>query len=130
MELYKAYLRLLVAFPLVILLAYFGLRFLLPRLAPDWSAGRKIRVVEKTALHPRAFLYVVQVDKNYFLLAVTQTNVAFLKDLGRTWADDPPPMEREDDPQSPEPSMRGSFAGLLERLRSKGNQWKGPGNKS
>lgn len=128
MELYKAYLRLLVAFPLVILLAYFGLRFLLSRFAPDWSAGKKIRVVEKTALHPRAFLYVVQVGENYFLLAATQTSVTFIKDLGRAWADDSLAMETGDDPRSAEPSIRRSFAGLLERLKGKGNHWKGPGD--
>ena len=49
MELYYAYLRLLVAFPLVIALIYFGLRFLMPYFAPALGMGRRMKVVERLA---------------------------------------------------------------------------------
>lgn len=85
MELYYAYLRLLVAFPLVIALLYFSLRFILPFFAPALSMGRRLRVVERIALNNKAFLYVVNVDKQYFLLAATPNSVTLLKDLGEGW---------------------------------------------
>ena len=129
MELYVAYLRLLIAFPLVMILAYWGLRFLLPRLAPVWGTGKRIQVVERTALHSRAFLYVVKVGEDYFLLATTQNSVTFLKDLGQSWLEDSPLTEADSAFHGPEPFGRRGFAGLLEKLRAKSNQWKGPGGK-
>ena len=127
MELYSAYLRLLVAFPLVMILAYWGLRFLLPRFAPALGMGKKIQVVERVALHPRAFLYIVKVGEDYFLLAATHSSVTLLKDLGRAWAEDSLLTETGTAPPSPEPLSWGSFAGLLEKLKDRRNHWKGPG---
>lgn len=137
LELYYAYLRLLIAFPLVIALAYWGLRYLLPRFAPAWGMGKKIRVVERTALHSRAFLYVVKVGENYFLLAATHSSITLLKDLGRSWEENFLPAETEAGIEtepgdfSREPELPGwsSFAGLLKKLKEKGNQWKGPGGR-
>ena len=127
MELYTAYLRLLVAFPLVMILAYWGLRFILPRFAPVWSMGGEIQVMERAALHSRAFLYVVKVGEDYFLLAATHSSVTLLKDLGRSWAEDSLLTETGSDSQRPETLSWRSFGGLLEKLRAKGNHWKGPG---
>lgn len=126
MDLYIAYLRLFIAFPLVMALAYWGLRFLLPRFAPVWGAGKRIQVVERAALHSRAFLYVVKVGEDYLLLAVTQGSITFLKDLGPSWAENSILTETGNAPGGPELLSRGSFAGLLEKFRAKSNQWKGP----
>ena len=82
MELYYAYLRLLIAFPLIIVLIYFVLRYLLPHCLPAWGAPRRIKVVERAPLTNRAFLYIVKVDDRYFLLAATINSITLLKELG------------------------------------------------
>ncbi|MGI6307386.1 MAG: FliO/MopB family protein [Dethiobacteria bacterium] len=128
MELYAAYLRFFVAFPLVMILAWFGLRFLLPRFAPMLGMGRRIQVLERVALHSRAYLYVVKVGEDYFLLAAAPGSVTLLKDLGPDWAENSLLQETGCmAPRRPESLTRGSFASLLERLGYKGNNWKGPG---
>lgn len=124
MDLYGAYLRFFVFFPLVMLLAYFGLRFLLPRYAPLLGAGRKIQVLEKVALHSRACLYVVRAGENYLLLAVVPGNVTLLKDLGPDWAASY--MQQETGSVDSEGPEALSFTGLWKRLRDKGNNSKGP----
>lgn len=80
--LYDHYLRLLIAFPLVVILTYFCLRFFLPRFAPSLGMGRRIQVVERAALNNRTFLYIIKVGKDYLLLASTGGGVTLLKDLG------------------------------------------------
>lgn len=85
MELVYAYLRLLVAFPLVIALIYFGLRFLVPYFAPSLGRESRLKIVERLPLNNRAFIYVVSVDEHYFLLAATPNAVTLLKDLGEEW---------------------------------------------
>ena len=126
MELYAAYLRFFVAFPLVMILAWFGLRFLLPRFAPMLGMGRRIQVLERVALHSRAYLYVVKVGEDYLLLAAAPGSVTLLKDLGPDWAENSLLQEtglygsQEAGIFNP-----GSFASLLE-LGYKGNNWKGP----
>lgn len=114
MELYYAYLRLLVAFPLVIVLIYFGLRFLMPYFAPALGMGRRMKVVERLALSNRTFLYVVKVDDAYLLLAATPNAVNLLKELGEDW---------EESLQGvPEQHMPLSFAGILRGIRERGSQ--------
>lgn len=129
MDLYLAYLRLLIAFPLVMILAYWGLRFLLQRFAPVWSMEKRIQVVERTALHTRAFLYVVKMGEDYFLLAATPSSVTFLKDLGRAWQEESLLTETGNSHRGLDSLTGGGFAGLLEKLRLKGNQRKGPGGR-
>lgn len=85
MEIYYAYLKLLVALPVVILLAYYGLPLVMRRFAPSLGMGRRVQVIERTALNARTFLYVVKAGKNYLLLAVSQAGVTLLKDLGDDW---------------------------------------------
>ena len=124
MELYGAYLRFFVFFPLVMVLAYFGLRFLLPRYAPLWGVGRNIQVLEKVALHSRAHLYVVRAGEDYLLLAVVPGNVTLLKDLGPDWAAEYLQQETGAvDSRGPEAL---SFTGLWKKLKDRGNNAKGP----
>ncbi|MEW5919734.1 MAG: flagellar biosynthetic protein FliO [Bacillota bacterium] len=129
MELYQAYLRLLLVFPLVIILAYFGLRFFLGRFAPAFGMGRRVQVLERTALNSRTFLYVVKVGDDYLLVGLTANNVVLLKDLGPGWGQDfygelgNTPL-REEKPVS--------FAAILQCLRGgdKAGGWQKPGGES
>ena len=117
MELYQAALRLLLVFPLVIILTYFGLRFFLRRFAPAFGIGRRVQVLERSALNSRTFLYVVKVGDDYLLLGTTATTVVLLKDLGPHWGEDcyGDSENREMHPGGEYPS----FASLLQRLRGK-----------
>ena len=118
MELYYAYLRLLVAFPLVIALIYFGLRFLMPYFAPAMGMGRRMKVVERLALSNRTFLYVVKVDGAYLLLAATPNAVTLLKELGEGWEESLHGVPETAEIQQ----MPLSFAGILRGIRERSSQ--------
>ncbi len=118
MELYQAYLRLLVAFPLVVVLAYLGLRFFLARFAPVFGLGRRVQVLERAALNSRTFLYVVRVGDEYLLLGLTGSNIVLLKDLGPAWGRD---FYAEPEAAGPgREQKKPSFALLLKELRGAG----------
>lgn len=87
MEPYQALLRLLLVFPLVIILTYFALRFFLKRFAPALGMGRRVQVLERVALNSRTFLYVVKVENEYLLIGTSANNVVVLKDLGTDWGE-------------------------------------------
>ena len=115
MELYKVYLRLLLVYPLIIVLAYFGLRFFLHRFAPAFGLGRRVQVLERTALNNRTFLFVVKVDEDYLLIGVSAYTIALLKELGPDWGKD-----FYDNKEGEPPAGEGrlpSFTALLQRLR-------------
>ncbi len=117
MEVYQAALRLLLVFPLVIILTYFGLRYFLGRFAPAFGMGRRVQVLERSALNNRTFLYVVKVGDDYLLVGATVNSVVLLKDLGPHWGED-----CYSDNQNPEPHPQGgypSFASLMQRLQEK-----------
>jgi len=85
MDLYNAYLRLFIYFPLVLFLIYFFLRILLRRLGPSLSSESRISIVERVMISPRVFLLVVRVGDEYFLLSSSATGVTLLKELGSNW---------------------------------------------
>lgn len=118
MDLYLAYLRLFLVFPLVLILAYYGLRFFLSRFAPAFSMGRRVQVLERTALNSRTFLYVVKAGDDYLLVGLCNNNMILLKDLGPHWGRDfyaellNAPLPGQGKPTS--------FNAVLERLRTGG----------
>ena len=115
MELFYAYLKLFVAFPAVMVLLYFTLRYLLPRFAPALGMGRRLRVIERLALNNRTFLYVVNLDKQYLLLAATPHTVTLLKDLGEDWDD---PLQDLSETVVNPPELL-PFAGVLRKITHK-----------
>ncbi len=126
MELYQAALRLLLVFPLVIILTYFGLRFFLKRFAPAFGMGRRVQVLERSALNSRTFIYVVKAGDDYLLVGTTANSVVLLKDLGPHWGEDyyGESENRESNPGDSYPS----FASLLERVAGKKpGDWKSAG---
>ena len=127
MDLYHAALRLLLVFPLVIILTYFGLRFFLGRFAPAFGLGRRVQVLERSALNSRTFLYVVKVGDDYLLVGTTASTVVLLKDLGPNWGEDycGDIENRDVQPGAANPS----FASLLNRLGGKeSGVWKFSGH--
>lgn len=121
MELYKAYLRLLVAFPLVIILAYYGLRYLMQYFGPALSPGRKVQVVERTALQVRTFLYVVRVGREYLLIGSSPAGVSLIKELGEKWEEEGSFNERFSRAKEPP-----GFSQLLEGIKSRLRRKEGP----
>ncbi len=122
MELYQAVLRLLIVFPLVIILTYFGLRFFLRRFAPAFGMGRQVRVLERSALNSRTFLYVVKVGDDYLLVSTTANTVVLLKDLGPNWGEK---FYGENESLEGYPERENlSFAAMLQEMReSKAGSW-------
>ena len=117
MELYQAYLKVLLVFPLILILAYCGLRFFLGRFAPALGMGRRLQVLERTALNSRTFLFVVKAGEEYLLIGTSANTVVLLKDLGRDWEKDYGGEKGET--LWPEQKRPLSFAPILQRLRSK-----------
>ena len=111
-EVYYAFFRLIIAFPIVILLIYGVLRYLLPRFfqPAGYSKNKNIKIVESAALNPRTHLYIVQVKNHYLLLASSSGEVSILKDLGETWREGSP------DPEHGEPLPSGNRPPFLEKI--------------
>jgi flagellar biosynthetic protein FliO len=66
----------------ILVLAYFVLRFALPRmLGVDNTGSGPISLVARYSLEPRKSLYVVQVGKEFFLVGTSETNIQFLTSL-------------------------------------------------
>ncbi|MGQ9824829.1 MAG: flagellar biosynthetic protein FliO [Desulfotomaculales bacterium] len=82
-EIFWAVLRLAVALPLVLALAYLTVKYGMARSRlPTSGVRRRMRVVEQLPLGPRTGLSLVQVGGEYFLLAFHEGKVALLKEYG------------------------------------------------
>lgn len=87
MDFYFAYLRLFLAFPLVILLIYLCFRYVIPRFAPALGMGGSVQVMERVVLNTRTTLFVVRVGDEYLLLASSANGVTLLKVLEEGYSD-------------------------------------------
>lgn len=66
----------------VILLAIWGIRYLMPRLhGLKARSGSALHILERFGLEPRKVLYIVQVGKRRILLGVTDHQINKLADL-------------------------------------------------
>lgn len=66
----------------ILILAYFVLRYVVPRLfGLDNLRSGPMTVVARYSLEPRKNLYIVQIGKEYFLVGTSETNVQFLTSL-------------------------------------------------
>lgn len=95
-ELWGAFLRLLIALPLTLLLAYGALRFALPRRFP-LATGRRMRLVEQLPLGPKAGLWLVQVGDRYYLVAHQEGAVTVV----REYEELPPALPEAAGPAAP-----------------------------
>lgn len=73
-------LKLLVALPVVILLAYISLR-LGKNYMNALSKGRNIKVIETVPIHSKSFVSVVRIGKTYMVLGISEHSVSILKTL-------------------------------------------------
>ncbi len=117
MDLYLAYLRLFLAFPLVLLLIFFCFRYIIPRFAPALGMGGSVQVVERIALTSRTMLFVVRAGDEYLLLASSANGVTLLKVLEEGYS-------AKYAGAGPENNQQGnrSFAGFLSQFRSLGTE--------
>lgn len=82
-EIIFAFIRTLIALPLVVALAYVVIKYGLARrgLAQGGSSGgRRMRVVEQLPLGPKGLLSLVEVGGKYYLLAQTESGFTLLKE--------------------------------------------------
>jgi len=108
-------LRLLIALPLTLLLAYGALKFALPRRFP-LASGRRMRLVEQLPLGPKAGLWLVQVGEKYYLLAHHDGAITTVQEYEEL----PPPVAVE-----AAEALAGfaGWRGLLGRRRTSGGPW-------
>lgn len=75
-------LQVIISLALVLFLAYYSIRVLLPRLqAGRTGYGGNLRVVERLPLGMRSNLCLVKAGEQYFLLGVTPGGMEFLAEL-------------------------------------------------
>lgn len=79
-ELWKALLRLVIFLPLVLLLAYWSIRFGASR-GQMWQGSRNLRVMERIALGQKAGLCIVKVGQEYYLIGISEQKIELLKEL-------------------------------------------------
>jgi flagellar biosynthetic protein FliO len=79
---FTSLLRLVLVLAGILILAFFVLRFAIPRFfgVDNFRTG-PITVVARYSLEPRKSLYIVQVGTEFFLVGTSETNVQFLTSL-------------------------------------------------
>ncbi len=81
-ELFWAAVRLVLSLPLVIVLAYLTIKYGLAR--RQWlfpGARRRMRVLEQLSLGPRTGLSLIQVGREYFLIAFHDGKITLVKEF-------------------------------------------------
>lgn len=73
--------RLMVALPVVLLLAYFALKFGMSRRHFSVKGTGCLKLVEQLPLGPKTFLSMVKVGEKYFLIAHHDGGVKLIKEL-------------------------------------------------
>lgn len=77
---FDALIRLVIFLPLVALLAYVSLKYGLGRMQQSTGISH-MQIIDKISLGPKSGLFVVKVAEQYFLLAVSETQIQILKEL-------------------------------------------------
>lgn len=81
-ELFFSTLKLLVALPIVILLAYISLR-LTNKYLYRQNQGKNIQVLERVPIHNKSSLCVVKVFEDYMIIGVGEDNFQVIKTLNQ-----------------------------------------------
>jgi flagellar biogenesis protein FliO len=114
-------LRILVSLGLVLLLAYWSLRVLLPRLQMSRGGlGGSMRILDRLPLGMRSYLCVVKVGEQIFLISVSPGTVQYLAELpsdgiGKMGADPPAPPNFSEILQSSRGAAENAWGHVLER---------------
>ncbi len=82
MDIFLLFFRMVVVLAFVLALAYFSLRLGLPKLYPGIPSENKLMtVVERLALAPKAWIYIVKVGEEFLLIGVDGGSITYLKEL-------------------------------------------------
>lgn len=81
MEIFQLLVRMMAALAVVLILAYISLKLGLPRLYQGGTPAAGMEVVDRLALSPRAWLFIVKVGEDYLLLGVNGGSITYLKEL-------------------------------------------------
>lgn len=82
-DLVWAMVRVLVALPLVLGLAYLVLKYGIARRYVMTTGNRRMRLVEQLPLGPKATLSLVALGEAYFLMAHQDSSITLIKELGK-----------------------------------------------
>ncbi|MDO7788376.1 flagellar biosynthetic protein FliO [Desulforamulus aquiferis] len=99
------FIRLVIVLPLVLVLAYFTIKYGLSRNKGFVSGSRHMRVVEYLPLGQKGGLAMVEIGDRYYLVAFQENNISLLKEFEQL----PEPLS------SPGPDTFGSFRDILNR---------------
>lgn len=80
-EVLFAFIRTVVALPLVLALAYLVIKYGLARRSTQslYGAGRRMRVIEQMPLGPKGFLSIVEIGGKYYLLAHSEQGIKLIE---------------------------------------------------
>ncbi len=82
-EILFAFIRTLIALPLILLLAYFAIKYGLAHrgIKGMRGLGRRMRVIEQLPLGQKVFISLVEVGKKYYLVAHSENSFQLLKEF-------------------------------------------------
>lgn len=75
------FIRLIIVLPLVLVLAYFSIKYGLARGRGFTTGARHMRVVEHLPLGPKGGLTLVEIGGRYYLVAFQENSVSLLKEF-------------------------------------------------
>lgn len=79
-ELWKALLRVIIFLPLVLLLAYWSIRFGASK-GPLSQSSKTMNIVERIAVGPKSSLCIVKIGEQYLLIGISEQKIELLKEL-------------------------------------------------
>ncbi|MTI65711.1 MAG: flagellar biosynthetic protein FliO [Firmicutes bacterium] len=75
-----SFLKLLVALPIVVILAYISLR-LSNKYLMKYNKGKNMKIIEKIPLHNKSSLCIAKLGEKYVVLGVSENNIQVLTEL-------------------------------------------------
>ena len=80
-DIYWAFIKLIISLPLVLLLAYLFIRYILGNRSINRVRPQRMRVVESLCLGPRSAIVLIEVGDRSYLIARQEGGISLLKEL-------------------------------------------------
>ncbi|NLM53106.1 MAG: flagellar biosynthetic protein FliO [Firmicutes bacterium] len=108
MDSFLAFVRVTGSLLLVVILAYYTLRYLMPFLQRgNLYARRNLEILERLSVAPRMALCLIRAGNRYFLIGLTPTKITYLQEISA------------DELELPEKKTIGGFAEILRAQKAK-----------
>ncbi|MTI69474.1 MAG: flagellar biosynthetic protein FliO [Firmicutes bacterium] len=77
---FLSFIKLLIALPIVVILAYISLR-LSNKYLMKYNKGKNMKIIEKIPLHNKSSLCIAKLGEKYVVLGVSENNIQVLTEL-------------------------------------------------